>query len=72
MVDVMKLKGKIVEKGYNTEKVADAIGINRATFYRRLKEKGNTFTIKEANMIRELLGLTTEEAITIFFKNDVA
>jgi predicted transcriptional regulator len=65
-----KLKGKIVEHGLNVEKVAEKIGIDGATFYRKLKD-GN-FTISEAKKIKALLKLTNREAIEIFFTNDVA
>ena len=38
MVNVKKLKGKLVECGMNVEAVADRMGMDRATFYRRLRE----------------------------------
>ena len=34
-VDVNKLNGKIAERNTTKEAVADAIGVNRSTFYRR-------------------------------------
>lgn len=72
MVDVNKLKGKIVEKGLNVEQVASYIGIDDSTFYRKLNNSGETFTIREANMICEFLELSRREALAIFFKNYVA
>ncbi len=36
MVNVNKLKGKIVERGLNVENLAERIGLDRATLYRKL------------------------------------
>lgn len=72
MVNIMKLKGKIVENGMNISSLADEMGIDRATLYRRMNRDGETFTIKEANQICEILNLSKEEAMAIFFTNDVA
>ena len=64
-MNVNKLKGKIVERGENVEVLADKIGVDRATMYRKL----NSFekvTIGEASRINAALGLTSEEATEIF------
>lgn len=70
MLDVQKLKGKIVEKGKSVESVSAELGINPATFYRKLKN--NSFEINEANKLVDILSLTNDEAIAIFFSNTVA
>ena len=67
MVNVDKLKGVMKEKRINVETLASMIGIDRATLYRKLNSAGETFTIKEANQIVQILGLTREEADRIFF-----
>lgn len=66
MVDVQKLKGKIVEKGYKQDTLAPKIGMSRSTLNRKLKT-GEDFTIGETNAIVKLLKLTQDEAIAIFF-----
>ena len=70
VLDVQKLKGKIVEKGKSVEKVSDEIGIHPSTFYRKLKE--NSFEICEADKLVEALDLTGAEATAIFFSQVVA
>ena len=70
MLDVQKLKGKIVEKGKSVESVSAELGINPATFYRKLKN--NSFEINEADKLVDILSLTNDEAIAIFFSNVVA
>lgn len=72
MVNINKLKGRIVERGINVETLAVLIGIDRATFYRKLNSRGETFSIKEANLICKCLNLNKEEAMSIFFTNFVA
>ena len=64
-VDVAKLRGKIVEKGFTVETLATAIGIDRSTLYRKL-DTIEKFTIGEARKIKEVLGLTNAEATQIF------
>ncbi|WP_295216418.1 helix-turn-helix transcriptional regulator [Ruminococcus sp.] len=72
MADVRKLKGKIVEKGETISRVAKGIGVNPATFYRKLQQNGEMFTIREADAIVRYLGLNEDEAVSIFFSSDVA
>lgn len=66
-MNTQMLKGKIVESGMTQEAVADAIGMNRSTFYRKMKRKGNTFTVEEMNKIVQVIPLSKEEASNIFF-----
>lgn len=72
MVNVNKLKGKIIEKGFSIEKVAQAINIDVSTLYRKLKNDGEKFTIKEADQIVNFLLLDSTEATSIFFSQFVA
>ena len=64
-MNVSKLKGKIVEKEMNVEKLAELIGIDRSSLYRKL----NAFeriTIGEASKIATVLEMTDDEAFEIF------
>lgn len=72
MVNVNKLKGKIVENGLNVSELAALIGIDKATFYRKLSANGESFTIKEADLIAEKLSLNRDEVNSIFFSQFVA
>jgi len=71
MVDVSKLKGKIVERNTTQEELANKIGIDKSTFYRKMKQNGN-FSIKEVNLIVSALNLSKDEAMSIFFSETVA
>ena len=60
-----KLKGMIIANGMNIEQIADEIGIDRSSMYRKL----NSFekiTIGEAIKIKEVLHMSNEQAIEIF------
>ena len=72
MVNVLMLKGKVIERGYNLEKLAEKLGIDRSTLYRKLNNAGEDFTIKQANEIVSLLKLRPDEAVSIFFNGVVA
>lgn len=65
-VNTSLLKGKIVEKNTTQEYVADKIGIDRSTFYRKMKANGLTFAIGEVRKLVEAIPLSREEAIEIF------
>ncbi len=65
VVNVQRLKGKIVEKKSTQELVADAMGMNRTTFYRKMKNGGNGFTVGDIHKMIMCIPLTKEEAIDI-------
>lgn len=71
MVNINKLKGKIVERELNVGKLAERIGMDRSTLYRKMSNHGEDFSIKEARLISEKLQLTEQEAMEIFFTNYV-
>lgn len=72
VVNINKLKGKIVECGLNTSELANLIGIDRATLYRKFNADGESITIKEADLISKELKLSRDEVNAIFFSQFVA
>lgn len=72
MVNVLKLKAKLVENGRNVDYLADSIGVTRATIYRRLDGGGADFTVGEVDKIGQALNLTAAEINSIFFSQYVA
>lgn len=72
MVDVLRLKAKVLEKGFTIASLADAMQIDRTTLYRRIADEGKSFTIGELDKIVTTLSLTEEEVKCIFFVSKVA
>lgn len=64
-MDLCKLKAKIVENGINVETLAEQIGVDRSSMYRKLNNF-EKITIGEARKIKAALHLTNEEASNIF------
>lgn len=71
MVDTRLLRDKIAEKRTNVSEVASKLGMDKATLYRRLADS-DAFTIGEADRIVEVLDLSHDEAVSIFFSHVVA
>lgn len=67
MVNVDKLRGKIVEQRVSMRELAHELRLDRSTLYRRFSENGCTFTIAEADIIARKLNLSAQEASAIFF-----
>ena len=65
-VDVPRLKEKISACHLTPEKLAERIGIDHSTFYRKLKADGLTFTVAQMHAMADVLNLTKDEAIQIF------
>lgn len=65
-MNLSKLKGKIVEHNLNVAKVAESLGINEKTLYRKLNDE--RITVGEAAKLKDILLLTDAEAIEIFLR----
>ena len=72
MVNVNKLRGKLVERGINVTELAQHIGLNPATLYRKLNGGGEKILIGEAQRISAELGLNMGDVVRIFFAGYVA
>lgn len=65
-VNLAKLRGKIVERGYTHERLAREMHIDKSTLSRKMTSGGEDFTIGEMHKICRILGLSSEEATEIF------
>lgn len=64
------LKSKLIAKGMTMDGLAADIGLDRTTFYRRLRNA--TLTVGDVHKIIVVLCLTAQETIEIFFAQEVA
>ena len=71
-VNVNKLHGKLKELELTVSDVAEKMEIDRSTLYRKLGNNGAGLTVKDAQMLVEILQLTQQEALDIFFAREVA
>lgn len=72
MVNINKLRGKIIEKGLSVKELAEKLQMDRSTLYRKMNSEGDTMTISDAEKISKILNLSLEEVNSIFFKDFVA
>ena len=56
---------KILEKGMDFGKIANLLGIDKITLYRKLANS-EPITIREAEILKDILDLTNMEALEIF------
>jgi hypothetical protein len=71
-VNVAKIRGKIAEKGFTIEGIAESLSIHPATFHRKIKGGGLKFSLEEADALKALLKLSQKEAAEIFFSEELA
>lgn len=63
-----KLRGRLAEQRLTQEQLAAAIGINRATLHRKM-DGASDFSREEMLAIREVLGLSDDDFMAIFFSS---
>lgn len=64
-MNTQKLKEKILSLGLNVESVAQKIGVDKSSFYRKLNN-GEKFTVGEARRIKCALSLSDDEVNEFF------
>lgn len=68
-MNIARLRGLMVEKGFTQQQMAEVLGISLSTFNRKLMRGGKNFTLEEIVNIKEALGLSNHEAAFVFFKD---
>lgn len=63
-INIEQLNERILKSGTTKEALADEIGVDRSTLYRRLKN--GTLRIGDVHRMCDVLNLSAEEAISIF------
>lgn len=72
MQNIDKLKDKMDERSITPSMLAEMLGVDASTIYRKFQKNGETFSIGEANQIVKVLNLSEKEAMSIFFASFVA
>ena len=66
-MDVSLLRAKMHERKMSISALSESIGIDDSTFYRKVNENGEKFTVAQARAMASLLELTPEDTTAIFF-----
>lgn len=73
MVDTVKLKSRLRKCGYTQEIAAGKMGINPATFNRKINNvEGETLTVKEVEMLSSILEIPKCALSEYFFAEKLA
>ena len=67
MVNIPKLKGKMVEKGFTQARLAKSINVSLSTINQRFKQGGDAFTVGEVERIAMALQMSQQDVNEIFF-----
>ena len=67
-MQVDMLRQKIKDSGKTSDEIAAEIGVNRSTYFRKMAENGEKFSIREMRRLVKTLGISYEDAIRIFLQ----
>lgn len=70
MINTLKLKAVILERGFTQEQIAQMLGMTIATFNYKVNNK-REFKVSEIKRLSEILHLTVDEVNNIFFAEKV-
>lgn len=72
MVNINRLKSAMKARNVTVEQASEYIGVNAATFYRRISRDGEKFTVSEVGKLADLLGMDSTTMQDIFFDQKLA
>lgn len=70
-MDVKALRAKMVLRGMSVYGLAERIGIDSTTLYKKLRG-ATEFTQSEISKIANVLGMSREEILAVFFAEEVS
>jgi predicted transcriptional regulator len=71
-MNVEKMKAFMREHNLSPNDMAEAAGINVATWFRKVNRDGDTITVREMNAIINAFEISKAEAAEIFFNEKLA
>ena len=72
MVNIMRLKSALKAKNVTIEQASECLGVNPATFYRRINREGEKFTVLEVGKLAKLLDMDPQTMQDVFFDQQLA
>lgn len=65
-IDTRALKAKMSSRGFTVSDLAKELDIDESTYYRRMSNDGDTFTVGEVQRIVELLRISKKMQLQFF------
>lgn len=62
---VKEVKGRMVAKGVETGEMAKKLDLSISTFYRKMKNGGQDFTLGDLLVFKDTLEMSNEEAVDL-------
>ena len=72
MTNKREFEDYIKDKRVSMKELAEAVKMDYSTFYRKMRRPVGSFTVEEAGILAERLGMTAYEATRIFFNRELA
>ena len=72
MVNVTLLHAAMRDRQVSVDQAAEALGMDRSTFYRRINRTGAKFTVEDVSKLSALLKLSAQALQQIFFSEQLA
>lgn len=66
-MDVSLLRARMHDNRVSVSEIANHIGMDDSTFYRKLQDNGEKFTVAQVREMAKKLNLSPEETNEIFF-----
>lgn len=61
-MNIQKIKGRMVELEITGTKMAEELGMDPSTYYRKMKDNGDEFSVANLYTFKRVLQLTDQEA----------
>lgn len=68
-MNIRLLKSKLIEQGLTQKDLAEIMKLSPSTLNRKINDPRNIFVLRELLILKDILKLSDEEAIAIFFRD---
>ena len=62
-MNTTEVKRRMKDKGITGEAMAKALGMNPATYYRKMQKNGDEFSAVDLNVFKRMLEMNSQEAV---------
>ena len=62
-MNTTEVKKRMKDKGITGEAMAKALGMNPATYYRKMQKNGAEFSAVDLNVFKSMLDMNSQEAV---------